>query len=313
MTFIDDYSEETDDFNECDVKSWEWVEYHQNDSISDKDEQDYEPPKHDKEGYSRNWAIISRAIRDEREWTCEECNIELKDSKAKRRILHVHHRDRNKKNNHETNLQVLCISCHSNREGHNHLSEQITDEDSRLIRSLRQKQYDRYKRTKFEIQCDIEKLKNNDYYQIIKKFGSLYLALTEGKLYPLNEDQKRFIDVSLRKLEPIYKHERAWIFYLSEIELEKERCDTQFNKKQSNDAGEDDWDDWCGTFELRCNFEQEGKTQFNRGAESDRDSCFSNNDEYTRKRSKDGTGGMNWLLILKFIAGICIYAFILMN
>lgn len=37
---------------------------------------------------------------------CERCGY------AKREILHVHHKDRNKNNNNLTNLELLCPNCH---------------------------------------------------------------------------------------------------------------------------------------------------------------------------------------------------------
>ncbi|WP_083910437.1 HNH endonuclease [Effusibacillus pohliae] len=41
---------------------------------------------------------------------CEECG-----RKTKGRKLHVHHKDKNRKNNDLSNLQVVCSYCHNNK------------------------------------------------------------------------------------------------------------------------------------------------------------------------------------------------------
>jgi len=67
----------------------------------------------DIEGYPLNWNEISRKYRKSKDYTCEKCGV-----KSKRRIddryWHVHHKDGNKTNNQKSNLECLCVLCHSN-------------------------------------------------------------------------------------------------------------------------------------------------------------------------------------------------------
>jgi len=56
---------------------------------------------------------ISRMI--EKEFTCENCGCMFNSHN-----LHLHHKNRNKRNNKETNLILLCSHCH--REAHNQLN-----------------------------------------------------------------------------------------------------------------------------------------------------------------------------------------------
>lgn len=77
------------------------------DSVNNK-EQDV-----DLEGYLWKWQKISEAYRTKKNYTCEICGITPK-SKFDRQYIHVHHKDGNKTNNKESNLQCVCILCHSN-------------------------------------------------------------------------------------------------------------------------------------------------------------------------------------------------------
>lgn len=60
--------------------------------------------------YSSDWPQISRRFKEVRNWTCEKCYQNLNQA---RKLLHAHHRDRNKANNSVFNLQALCIRCHA--------------------------------------------------------------------------------------------------------------------------------------------------------------------------------------------------------
>lgn len=68
--------------------------------------------------YTKNFDDISKRLRDENNWTCQECGINLSSSK---RYLHVHHVDGQKSNNERSNLRVLCIGCHSKKHNHAHI------------------------------------------------------------------------------------------------------------------------------------------------------------------------------------------------
>jgi hypothetical protein len=63
-------------------------------------------------GYDKNWQKISSAYRNKQGYTCESCGITPKNNFDKR-YWHVHHKDGNKTNNKESNLECLCVLCHS--------------------------------------------------------------------------------------------------------------------------------------------------------------------------------------------------------
>lgn len=75
-------------------------------------ENDQEPDT-DLEGYTWKWQKISEAYRTKRNYTCENCGFHP-ESRMDRQFIHVHHKDGRKTNNRESNLQCLCIACHSN-------------------------------------------------------------------------------------------------------------------------------------------------------------------------------------------------------
>lgn len=77
----------------------------------------YKPEK--ESPYTRDWASVSRKYKEARGWRCEECYVNLFD-KRHRRLLHVHHRDNDPKNNYSWNLIALCVICHSERPGAGH-------------------------------------------------------------------------------------------------------------------------------------------------------------------------------------------------
>lgn len=64
------------------------------------------------DGYIRDWEVLSRAYREERNYTCEKCGLKI-DNPFDQRFMHVHHKNGDKKNNDKSNLQCLCIRCHS--------------------------------------------------------------------------------------------------------------------------------------------------------------------------------------------------------
>lgn len=63
-------------------------------------------------GYARDWQKISKGYRTKKNYTCESCEIKI-DSLSDRRYLHTHHKNGDKTNNRENNLECLCILCHS--------------------------------------------------------------------------------------------------------------------------------------------------------------------------------------------------------
>ncbi|BBB23855.1 conserved hypothetical protein [Isorropodon fossajaponicum endosymbiont JTNG4] len=70
------------------------------------------------QAYSKNWSIISKTIKTNFNYTCQEC---YKDLSQYKKYLHTHHIDANKSNNNHGNLKVLCIGCHAEEFKHSHI------------------------------------------------------------------------------------------------------------------------------------------------------------------------------------------------
>lgn len=84
---------------------------------SANDQTDQEDVEVDIFGYTREWESISRAYREKKKYTCERCGLEITDT-YDRQYVHVHHKDGNKLNNNENNLQCLCLYCHARVDDH---------------------------------------------------------------------------------------------------------------------------------------------------------------------------------------------------
>lgn len=63
-------------------------------------------------GYTRDWEQISRNYKEKHDYTCERCGLKITDAYY-RQYIHCHHKDKNKLNNKESNLECLCMRCHS--------------------------------------------------------------------------------------------------------------------------------------------------------------------------------------------------------
>lgn len=71
-------------------------------------------------GYTRDWEQISKSYREKKNYKCEKCGLQI-DDLFDRQYIHCHHKDKNKLNNKESNLQCLCLKCHSDvDETHQH-------------------------------------------------------------------------------------------------------------------------------------------------------------------------------------------------
>lgn len=66
-------------------------------------------------GYVRGKERISKEYRRKRGFVCESCSISPKETIHKR-FWHTHHIDGDKTNNKESNLECLCILCHSSKD-----------------------------------------------------------------------------------------------------------------------------------------------------------------------------------------------------
>lgn len=100
------------------------------------------PPAEPESRYTRDWATVSRKYKESRGWRCEDCGVYC-GSKGDRRLLHVHHRDLDPRNNARSNLDALCVVCHSERPGtgHRRLAGAITSDGRRWsVERLRRQQ-----------------------------------------------------------------------------------------------------------------------------------------------------------------------------
>lgn len=70
--------------------------------------------------YNKNFDLKSKTIREQKNYECNDCGINMS-KQEHRKFAHVHHRDGDKSNDNPTNLEVLCIECHSNQPGHERL------------------------------------------------------------------------------------------------------------------------------------------------------------------------------------------------
>lgn len=86
------------------------------------------------DGYPQNWAAISMRRRAAVNFKCERCGIALSDRQD---LLQVHHIDRDKENNEDYNLIVLCVICHSKQDGHAHLLFSVSSESLEYLHLLR--------------------------------------------------------------------------------------------------------------------------------------------------------------------------------
>lgn len=89
----------------------------------------------DMAGYADNWKDISRDLRDSRNWTCECCGVNLRNTPA---LLHTHHINGVKRDNRQENLKALCIDCHRKQPQHDYM--RVTHAQMQMINRLRKEQ-----------------------------------------------------------------------------------------------------------------------------------------------------------------------------
>lgn len=70
--------------------------------------------------YAKDWHKIANKAKQQADWRCEQCDINLTKDKE---YLHCHHIDVNRANNLIANLKVLCIKCHAQKPQHSHINK----------------------------------------------------------------------------------------------------------------------------------------------------------------------------------------------
>lgn len=69
--------------------------------------------------YPENWNEISRELRRQLRYTCQECGTHVGEERT--RYLHIHHVNGLKYDTRPDNLRCLCVRCHANQPGHDHV------------------------------------------------------------------------------------------------------------------------------------------------------------------------------------------------
>jgi hypothetical protein len=88
-------------------------------------------------GYTRDWESISKSYREKHNYTCERCGLHIENA-FYRQYMHCHHKDRNKLNNRESNLECLCMRCHSRVDDY-HLQNLTTGANRIIMEAFNEK------------------------------------------------------------------------------------------------------------------------------------------------------------------------------
>lgn len=121
-------------------KNQTWTEFKLNDFFDEYDTFFQQEPLHTCatvpiDDYPENWLEISRKLRQEKGWDCEDCGVNLS---RHMNLLHTHHINHVLGDVNPQNLKVLCVDCHSQQPNHDHMP--VAEDVILLIRRLRREQ-----------------------------------------------------------------------------------------------------------------------------------------------------------------------------
>lgn len=86
-------------------------------------------------GYAPGWSKIALQIKEERNWTCENCRVNLEKNRA---LLHAHHKNGVVSDNRHSNIKILCKDCHSQEPDHGRIK--LSLEEKLLLQRLQSEQ-----------------------------------------------------------------------------------------------------------------------------------------------------------------------------
>ncbi len=85
--------------------------------------------------YTDDWGTISGEYKAGKDFTCEQCDVDLSDHHG---LLHVHHISGVKFENDDSNLRALCADCHRKQSFHGHMF--VSHADMKKLNGLRRQQ-----------------------------------------------------------------------------------------------------------------------------------------------------------------------------
>ncbi|MCY4514388.1 MAG: hypothetical protein OXC69_04535 [Candidatus Tectomicrobia bacterium] len=86
-------------------------------------------------GYAQDWHHQAAKIKQQRNWRCDKCGVNLSDDRS---LLHGHHKNGVVSDNRPSNIDALCLLCHSEQPAHEWMTPSPTDRFK--IEALRLKQ-----------------------------------------------------------------------------------------------------------------------------------------------------------------------------